>query len=669
MTSRVSFLKLTMETLRRHLTAVLITVLVFVLHLVIFFLNLQNTIQSQILVDDLFSSNSHATDLDYIIENVTELCSPNLGNAILAMLIGVFLAFDFFRYLHSKKETDFYESLPIKKEKRFLIRFISCFGIFLILCSLTIFLELAIVYGTGFGSRIILNNMLWTLLCMIGVFFACWSTTVLAMVMTGHPIIAFLGVGVFSVYVPVILNYLFPVYAGKFFDTYVSNLTGKSKSLYFSPVTLGYKAMYDWNTWEIAEHASYLIGSWIFALVVGFIAYILFLRRPSETAGRAMAFEKINFIIRFMLVIPLSLYAGVFLQEMSYESSTAWLVFGITFASILLHAIIEAIFQFDIKAIVSKKRQLVLAIVMSLAFVFVFWIDLFHYDDYMPRKSDLQSVKMDSYMFGYVTGDWDYLRDGLTDDAIDDALNVVNELRKSDYSDEDVYLDSITVTYKLKSGRETRRRYQYNQENVPETLDKLYETKDFKDDLCVLYHMDAANISTIDINNGLESMVLNLSEKEKQEFVRLYLKEYTAVTLSEHLDTPAVYNFTIAGTIKNGSKNQQIKESYYILPTYKDTIAFVEKHGAKTFHNSPNITLKNLEIHAKTDYNDGRLFIDNEAQLNALRPYMMQSIFYEYKYYTDTDDEIYCNLKYELNGSINYTDVYIKQSDIDKILK
>ena len=56
MTSRVSFPKLIIETLRRHLAAVLITVLAFFVHIISFFLNVQN-ILSQAYVQDVASSS------------------------------------------------------------------------------------------------------------------------------------------------------------------------------------------------------------------------------------------------------------------------------------------------------------------------------------------------------------------------------------------------------------------------------------------------------------------------------------------------------------------------------------------------------------------------------------------------------------------------------------
>ena len=51
MTSRVSFPKLIIETLRRHIAAVLITVLVFFLHIISFFLNVQNILNTKVMED------------------------------------------------------------------------------------------------------------------------------------------------------------------------------------------------------------------------------------------------------------------------------------------------------------------------------------------------------------------------------------------------------------------------------------------------------------------------------------------------------------------------------------------------------------------------------------------------------------------------------------------
>ena len=401
MTSRVSFLKLIRETLRRHTAAVLITVLGFFIHIVTFFMSVQNTLSSTYIedysVEELVGGQNPA--ISRIAENLINLCSPKFAYGVFAFGFGAYLAFDFLRYMHSKRETDFYDSLPIRRQTWFKTIFSSCFLLYFVLSAVTTAIETGIIFSTGYGSLAILQAILWNFICMLGAFLVAWFTTALAMIMTGHSIIAFLGFGVFASYVPLILVNLAPAYCARFFDTYVYR-EPNSNIYYFSPVTVVYKMTNSWFEWDIKEHWNYIIGCFVLALLLGIIAYLLFLRRPSETAGRAMAFENANNVIRFMIVIPLTLYAGLFLEEMATMTSMAWLIFGIVFGGFLLHGIMECIFQFDIKALLSKKKQLLATFIICIAFVFVFWIDLFKYDDYIPYAEDVKIVKMDSNLFG-----------------------------------------------------------------------------------------------------------------------------------------------------------------------------------------------------------------------------------------------------------------------------
>lgn len=669
MTSRVSFHKLLIETLRRHLAALLITVLAFFVHLISFFLNIQNILNAHVIVETE-PYGATASELEYAIERITELCSPNMWNAILAMIIGVYLAFDFFKYMHSKKETDFYESMPIRKQTRFKLLSIACIGVFIVLAAITIGLELAIVYGLGYGSVLILKNMLWSLVCMIGIFLACFTTTVLAMVMTGHTIVAFLGLGVFVSYIPLIISNLIPVYAATFFDTYVYRDINP-KYYYFSPVTLAYKASHHWSynggIWNINEHWTYLLGCFIFALLVCLIAYILFLRRPSETAGRAMAFERVNAVIRILIVVPLALYVGLLLNEIAAYASTAWLIFGLIFAAFLMHGIMECIFQFDIKALVSKKKQLLFTILFCLGFVFVFWADVFQYDQYMPETKDVKTVKIDTYLFDENGDGWDEHKDWLTDETIEDALAVIKDIRQhTEPIDDATYTNDFTVTYELKNGTEKQRRYSYYGNEFPESLDKLSATEDFKDDFCVLYHLDDLEITSISVANGPEYFELdNMTEEHKKELCEIYLKEYTEFTITESLSKQAVFELIVEYPVEG--KDYTNSDRYKVFADFTETISYLEKYGVVCFADSQNIKLENLEIYSDKYGYVEQQYISDEDQLNELKQYMILGDFMHY-HLDYGRDYVCCNLRYALNGSTRYMDVYLKITDISKVL-
>ena len=671
MTSRVSFPKLLLETLRRHIAAVLITVLVFVIHIISFFLNIQNMLSTVYIEDtkNILSSIYHpgAERVDYIIEEITELSAPNLGNAVIAMFIAAFLAFDFFRYMHSKKETDFYESMPVRKQKWFFTLTTASVGLFVVLCALTTGIEIAIICGTGYGSTIILQNMLWNFVCMTGAFLACWATAVLAMTMTGHPIVAFLGFGVFSVYIPLIIGFLFPAYASKFFVTYMYQELNPNY-YYFSPVTLVYKATYNWRMWNIEEHWNYLLGCFVFALIIGVIAYLLFLRRPSETAGRAMAFEKTNFMIRFLLVIPLSLYAGLFLSEMSSYASLAWHIFGIVFVAFILHGIMECIFQFDIKALISKKRQLLLSVMICLGFLFIFQMDLFQFDDYMPDAKDLKSITLDTYLFDPNSNESALdLQDGLTGEYIDDALAVIADIKDSMTlpDDEDyVYANNFIVTYELKNGVKRQRNYGYYGNDFPESLDKLYATKVMKDDHCILYHLDQTKILSMGVSNGPEDFSLDLSDAELQKFCETYLDEYTDITLTQSRQETVLFQLIV--TTPADKKDGTYRSRYDVYSSFTKTLEFLEEYGAVSFNESKNINPVNMELYGSKYDKEGPKYVSDAATLQALKQHMILDDFMHEDYmggkYT------YCDLRYELNNNTAYTGVYIKSSVLDEIL-
>ena len=672
MTLRVSFPKLIMETLRRHVAAVLITVLAFFIHVITFFLNVQNIIR-QVIIQDATSSSLLPTPqtTEYILDELTTLTSPNMWNAILAMLIGVYLAFDFFRYLHSKKETDFYESMPIRKQTRFKMLFIACIGVFTVLATIALGLELAIVYGVGYGSALIFKNMLWSLVCMIGCFLACFTTTVLAMVMTGHSIIAFLGLGVFVSYIPLIISNLIPLYAAKFFDTYVHRDINENY-YYFSPVTLAYKATYHWNynadIWNIKDHWTYLLGCFVFAIVIGVIAYLLFLRRPSETAGRAMAFEKFNPVIRFMLVIPIALYAGLLLNEIAAYANTAWLIFGLIFVAFLMHGIMECIFQFDIKALLSKKKQLLFAILFSLAFVFVFWADVFKYDSYMPNEKDVESIQIDTYLFDEGKYNWKEHKDWLTGESIALAFDAIKDIKaSSNPSDNEdyTYMNDFTVTYKLKSGVERQRRYAYYGNDFPESLDKLTATEDFKNDYCILYHTDEIEITSLQVSNGPEQFKLDLTKEQIQELCKIYLKEYSNITLSDALSKESVFNLIVEYPIEG--KEYTGSESYMIYSDFTETISYLKQFDVVSFSESEDIKLEYLEFYSDKYGEMQQEYINDEEELNELKQYMILGDFI--RYHKDYgEDYINCNVRYVLNGDRRYMDVYLNKNDIAKVL-
>ena len=67
--------------------------------------------------------------------------------------------------------------------------------------------------------------------------------------------------------------------------------------------------------------------------------------RPSEAAGRAMAFKVSEPVIRFLLVVPISLFSGMIFR--SILNDDIWTVFGLICGLLITSCLIEIIYHFD----------------------------------------------------------------------------------------------------------------------------------------------------------------------------------------------------------------------------------------------------------------------------------------------------------------------------------
>ena len=98
MTSRISYSKLSRENRKRMLGMTIITVLTFF-------------IKAVFLVMGVNECSSHT--------EVLRLFQPNMGMASVVIVLAACSAAVSLYYLHSRKQTDFYESLPIKRATLF----------------------------------------------------------------------------------------------------------------------------------------------------------------------------------------------------------------------------------------------------------------------------------------------------------------------------------------------------------------------------------------------------------------------------------------------------------------------------------------------------------------------------------------------------------------------
>ena len=622
MTSRISYSKLSRENRKRMLGMTIITVLTFF-------------IKAVFLVMGVNECSSHT--------EVLRLFQPNMGMASVVIVLAACSAAVSLYYLHSRKQTDFYESLPIKRATLFRLVVQNSLFIFLIPLVIEEAIEFVIAQQqiSGGGWEIV-SSSLWYLL----IFAATWLTMALAMIMTGNIIVGILGFGVFASYFPIVIYNIFPIYAGSFFATYSGNTADNvynNITNYLSPVWVGLRGMADINSGrEMQIKYMMILLLWIVGLYV--LCRTLYNRRPAESAGRAMAFTKANTVIKVLLVIPSALYSGIIFYSLGNARSIFWLIFGVVFGVFVIHALIECIYEFDVRAIFCHKKQLIVIMVGSLFIMASFSADLFGYDRYIPKASRVESIEIKPLgvnSYGYWGKGEE--RSGLKGEEKQLALSVIKEsvevknnaetssseyyeknskfLFFSSVSKKEVMRGDIEVstTFCMKNGNRKVRNYILRSQKAKELYNKLYATREFKKNIYSLYTRDYNDIKEITWS-GIETEYLNLTKEEKKQFFDTYLSELDGLSYTDVQKTVPVGNIdiSIGGTM--GSENAT-QDTYYIYPSFKKTLAFLAQKGCAVNQTIDNLDISSIGVEGY-DGNTGeniRYGITDKKRINKLK--------------------------------------------------
>ncbi len=227
--------------------------------------------------------------------------------------------------------------------------------------------------------------------------------TVIATGLTGNIIISILGTGVLFAYSTGI-ELLIYLMSARFFDTYtVYNSRGhfalNGKVWCFSPLSMIIKLFASPNNTTMEDAQKFFkydtLYVWVLvasAVLYSLLAYVIFIKRASEAAGKSIAFRVAEPIIKTMVAIPTAFFVGFFFCSISYNTDTdEWFLFGVIFGFLIVCILMEIIYRMDLRGVLMHKKQFLFnAICTALIFV-VFQYDMIGFDTYVPSDDQLQS--------------------------------------------------------------------------------------------------------------------------------------------------------------------------------------------------------------------------------------------------------------------------------------
>lgn len=590
--------------------------------------------------------------------------SDNLYGII--FVLAAVIAMQGFSYLYDRRKVDMYHSVPVSKGRRFAVVYINGIAIYLVANLSGMILGAAIAASQSAVNMDVLANAGLAFVWNLFSFLAVYHMMILAVMLTGN---RFVTVCVFLAFVlyELCLQSQIGTLKRIFLDTY---------SEYYLSAEPKLSVLYDCTTniWDIknaqdaaaaAAIAMPLVAKWILiAAVFLLLAWFAYKKRPSEAAGRAMAFPLTEPVFKVAMAIPVAFIVGGIVYDTSYQNEMLWMA-GMLAGGLIFCAAAEVLFDFDIRSLFRHLPSSGIALVGILAIFSVFKWDVFGYDDYIPAQNKIESIAISAD--GYYDNYWDENRQYIEKNQYEkdnmfltDASPVLKLAEAAQGADPDEMEDDryVQILYRLKSGRQKARsiRVDYDDPGTEELLNQIFCTDAFKkgtfqgitdeaacEDVTRVYYTNGPARAVIPIEEAAGLREAWLKDMEQFDFTLVRHNRPCGMLYFEYRD----YNqrqFLVYDGFENTVSALKKLEAYY--PMELDA-ADIESVSVTCYHNELS-----QDPEAKFRGDPGyELYQEAQAQAANLADtwdggavdYTVSETFYEEEQIAQILPHIYCN--------------------------
>ncbi|MDO4976476.1 MAG: DUF6449 domain-containing protein [Eubacteriales bacterium] len=605
MTSKISFSRLRIEDLKHRLSMIIISFFLFFMSDILYYLTLQSYI--------------HSEDYRIVEEFVRVFASGSYWQVYIIISLAALLGINAFHFLHNRSRVDFQMSLPISRRKHFWMIASNGFLIFFLPFLLSILVQTLITTALGVMRAGYFTWIVKGFVSGLLTFFLIYFLMAVCMLLTGQIYVALMAFLVFQSYTFVVIRLVLETLSTSFFQTYRVMADGmdtifKMLSPFMVCVTMV-------ENYSITCLVAAIL--WIFVLILA--SYWLFQIRPAESAGVAMAFSRGKLLIKTMITVPMGIVVGLFLSSVAGLENGILLYLGSILGGVIFHGIIECIYQNDIRALWSHRKHLLANLILIVAVILVFDVDLIGYDSYCPKAEQLEGIKIEQSGASFTEyfeaqEERNIQLSNENCEKIIDKLQEIIEKNKNNnvlQADDNIYY--VNVDYYKENGKKIKRTYKIHEEDHDSLLDLLYDTEEYRHNIYRIYSTDAEKIIDIKVCHPEMVGFPALSDAEQKELLSILKEEWDQMTYEKMKKEYPIATIEISYSL-SGSGIQDAVENYSVYPEFTKTIAFMKAHDCKMGASAANLKLINLQV---VKYNDtgenNEVLITDQDKINAVK--------------------------------------------------
>lgn len=594
----------------------------------------------------------------------------NPGVQILVIGAAVLLAMTGFSYLHTGEKTDFYHSLPLKREELFTISFFS--GFFTFLLPYLVSVALTCLVGAAYGgfSQQTAKTLFQAMGIHILFFLVIYSAAILAVLLTGNlftALLAFLGMMSYGW----LVYTTFGILNDRFLDT--MGYFGSSNQEYFLSPVLSYIGVADTLTATPQMQKQLILLQVVLAVVLLAADVCVYKIRPSESYHKAIAFRRLQPLIKVCCVVPIGLLTALlFTSGMTH--SFVWMVAAALVVGLILSVAFEFLYTMDLRKSLRPRISSGVVLAAVLLVLAGYKMDITGYDSYLPKKEKIETMSVyfssingrfsysEDYFTNYGSAEGDFLKKTRIKDfapiyelakmgveANREQKKTEPELRASVYAtamdgvtnqnSQGETLVSVDVAYHLKSGRTVYRAYMIPEtEEVISHIEAVYDDWSYREKLLPTSYQKAEDIDYLYLDTFYESRKqiaagrsaleeiyktyktelenMSFQESSRNRIVGYLIaekewKDYNSDTYTSSYSLPVYENFAkTMGLLKEAG--EEIPAIIDIEQVETLTLSFWDEEQEKSVEITDNAQMETLLGHLT--YEDGRYGVNSRVE-------------------------------------------------------
>lgn len=527
MTSKHCFFRMMREDFRHKLWMLALSVLGNMLAIPVIYLISVDYREGQVSV----------RSLTYQMSTIAEFfgCGVLIFGGIIAVTGALITGLSGFRYVFHRNMTDTWHSIPIKRRTLFWVNWLNGFLIWFVPClasmGVTLLLGLSrlgllkgrltglvlneeeriLASGWITGGELVANAFI-SLLALTVAFLLVYHVVLLAVMLCGNILNTLVTVGTLGAGVCVIY-YLFIGFCEEYFDTFIYTV-GQEVVTYASPLISSILLLFRRAVWADNGPAVVFwrdcIVNLVIALMLGALAFLAYLKRPSELAEQGLRMKPVRFLMQISVSLAAALGGWMLFYQIG-DSMLIWGIFGAVLAGSVFFGVMDIVFHMEFKAFFAHKALMGVMVAAGIFTGLLFYFDLPGYDRYLPDREEIaeiavyNNIRSNADSYGYNVKDEKHplnqvhIRDSEAAYAFLESVTDRKPVEQNPNAQYDMeYLEEVLVKVTLNSGRTYYRNYHVSSfNNDPACV--LFTTPEYLD---VNFKLGEKKFRTMDLKRG-----------------------------------------------------------------------------------------------------------------------------------------------------------------------